>query len=87
MIDQSYERTIIQPTKDRCLRCGLGMTWAEQRRQFGRLIRKGLSPQEVKAITPLCQKCITVAFDRTNQTTHVKPYVSTIPEEPGQSSQ
>jgi len=87
MINRSYQRTITLQTKIRCLRCGLGMTWAEQRRQFGRLIRKGLSPQEVKTIAPLCQKCITVAFDRTNETTRVKSYVSMVPEEPGQCSQ
>jgi hypothetical protein len=67
MINRSYQRTLTLQTKIRCLQCGLGMTWAEQRRQYGRLIRKGLNPQDAKAITPLCQKCITVSFDRTNE--------------------
>ena len=29
----------------KCLRCNWLMTWAEQRRQFGRLVRQGMSPE------------------------------------------
>ena len=44
---------------DQCLRCNQQMTWAEQRRQFGRLIRYGWTPEEAKRLTPRCQKCVT----------------------------
>jgi hypothetical protein len=42
-----------------CLGCGYLMTWAEQRRQFGRLIRLGLGRDEAKARMPRCRRCIT----------------------------
>ena len=45
-----------------CRRCGYAITWAEQRCQFGRAIAKGLTPDEVKGLMPLCQKCTTEAF-------------------------
>ena len=70
------EPNTIVRTKNICIQCGFAMTWAERRRQYGRLIRKGLSPQEADAIMPRCQKCITASFDRTNETA-----------QPGQSSQ
>jgi hypothetical protein len=38
------------------------MTWAEQRRQYGRAIRYGLTPQEAKAEMPKCGKCVTELF-------------------------
>ncbi|HEY4261621.1 MAG TPA: hypothetical protein VGM98_15735 [Schlesneria sp.] len=41
-----------------CVGCGTGMTWAEIRRQYGRLLRKGLTVEQVKAILPKCQKCV-----------------------------
>jgi len=44
----------------KCLRCKNTMTWAQQRQQFGRLLRAGLSPQESRDISPRCQKCVTL---------------------------
>jgi hypothetical protein len=38
------------------------MTWAEQRRQYGRAIRYGLTTQEAKAEMPKCGKCVTELF-------------------------
>jgi hypothetical protein len=44
----------------RCRGCGqYGITWAEQRRQYGRLLRRGISPEAVKGLLPRCQKCVT----------------------------
>lgn len=43
-------------------RCGNAMTWDEQRRQFGRLMRNGLSLDEAKAVASRCQKCTTDLF-------------------------
>jgi hypothetical protein len=48
--------------KDRCQRCGTPMTWAEQRRQFGRAIRYGLTVEVAKAEMPKCGKCVTELF-------------------------
>jgi len=42
-----------------CLRCRNLMTWAAQKVQFGRLRREGFSNEEINAITPRCQKCVT----------------------------
>jgi hypothetical protein len=30
-----------------CLRCGYAITWAEQRRQYGRAIRHSLTPDQM----------------------------------------
>ena len=54
----SYDPT----TGKQCLRCGYRVTWAEQRRQYGRLIRRGKSDEEAKALMPRCQKCTTAAL-------------------------
>jgi hypothetical protein len=35
------------------------MTWAEQRRQFGRLVQKGMALEQVKQLLLRCQKCVT----------------------------
>lgn len=46
----------------KCLGCRFPITWREQRAQFGRLMRRGLSEADTKAIMPRCQKCITVTL-------------------------
>ena len=43
----------------RCKNCHWSMTWSEQRVQYGRLVRKGIKPENIKAIMPRCQKCVT----------------------------
>jgi hypothetical protein len=44
----------------KCLTCGFSVSWAEERQQFGRLVRTyGFSPQEAKALLPRCSKCLT----------------------------
>lgn len=45
--------------RDCCQRCGHEITWAESRRQWGRLVRAGLDATEAKSLQPRCQKCST----------------------------
>ena len=45
--------------QNRCRGCGYPITWEAQRRQYGRLIRRGMDPEEIKPIVPRCQKCVT----------------------------
>jgi hypothetical protein len=47
----------------KCLDCKLPkLTWADQRGQFGRAIRHGLTADEAKALMPRCQKCLTMVL-------------------------
>jgi hypothetical protein len=48
-----------KPAQIPCLRCGHHQTWAETRRQFGRLLRFGYSKEGAKDHSPRCQKCTT----------------------------
>jgi hypothetical protein len=44
-----------------CRGCGqYGISWSEQRRQYGRMLRRGMSSEAVKGLLPRCQKCVTV---------------------------
>jgi len=45
--------------KTKCRGCNHPITWEAQRRQYGRLVRRGFEPAEVKPILPRCQKCVT----------------------------
>ena len=47
------------PHKTRCKGCNYPITWAEQRRQYGRLLKRGLATDQAKAAAPRCQKCMT----------------------------
>jgi hypothetical protein len=48
-------------TKGRCKRCGNDLSWGNQRRQYGRLIRQfGYTPEQAGRLMPMCQKCVTV---------------------------
>jgi hypothetical protein len=38
------------------------MTWSDQRRQWGRLLRRGLTQEQARALAPRCQKCLTTAL-------------------------
>jgi hypothetical protein len=42
-----------------CLGCKFKLTWEQQRRHFGRLMRLGFTIEQAKAATPRCQKCMT----------------------------
>jgi hypothetical protein len=43
----------------RCRGCGNVVTWAEQRRQFGRLVGWGVTADVAWALLPRCPKCVT----------------------------
>jgi hypothetical protein len=50
-------------TMQKCLGCGAPkLTWAEHRRQYGRALKRGLTPEEAKKLMPRCQKCMTTAL-------------------------
>jgi hypothetical protein len=53
----------------RCLRCKNTMTWAEQRQQYGRLLRSGLPPEAASKLSPQCRKCVTLYLG-TGQSNH-----------------
>lgn len=38
------------------------LTWAEQRRQYGRLFHAGFSLAEIRAVMPICQRCTTAVL-------------------------
>ena len=47
-------------TGNPCQGCGYRITWAEQRRQFGRAIQRyGVTPEDAKKLMPRCEKCLT----------------------------
>jgi hypothetical protein len=37
-----------------------GMTWDEQRRSYGRMIRSGLTADQAKRRSPLCGRCTSI---------------------------
>lgn len=45
--------------KARCRTCGAYMTWAAQRVQYGRLLRRGIPENVMRHELPRCQKCVT----------------------------
>ena len=45
--------------KIKCKKCKCLMTWAEQRVQWGRWIKKGFSKLDANENMPLCNKCNT----------------------------
>lgn len=51
----------------KCIDCGLPkLTWRDQRAQYGRAIRSGLTADEAKALMPRCQKCLTKTLKHWN---------------------
>lgn len=60
----------MQRLTNKCHRCGTPQTWANAKAQYGRMIRRGLTPEKAKAFSPCCQKCTTIVlqeqFDHTN---------------------
>ena len=47
-----------------CRDCRNRVTWAELRRQYGRLVNHGLEPAQAKQILPRCPKCVTAVLSR-----------------------
>jgi hypothetical protein len=57
-----------KPSGNVCVRCGYRITWAEQRRQFGRAVKRyGLTPEAAKALMPRCGTCLTSTLGRRAQ--------------------
>jgi hypothetical protein len=55
-----YKDNSPAPRQTTCLDCHCCMTWAAQRKQFGRAIKKfGFTVDEAKTLMPRCQKCLT----------------------------
>lgn len=50
----------MKPAQIPCMDCRNRMTWAQQRVQYGRLKKRGVSEAHIKAALPRCQKCITI---------------------------
>jgi hypothetical protein len=51
-----------------CKGRGAAMTWSRQRREYGRLARKGRQPEASRQLFPRCQKRVSQRF-RTTTTT------------------
>lgn len=59
--EAAQHRAVPRP-KGVCARCGHPMTWAEQRRQFGRLMRQGFAADAARQMLPRCQTCMTITL-------------------------
>ena len=57
---------------NRCRDCGSPMTWAAQRVQYGRLLRRGIPHEVARRELPRCQKCVT-QWLRATGTRHPPP--------------
>lgn len=49
----------LMSSKSRCRECGRHMTWAAQRVQYGRMMRRGFTQDVARRTLPRCQKCMT----------------------------
>jgi hypothetical protein len=64
MTDDDAEPPAVVVPKGRCLRCNYPMTWDAQKRQYARLLKRGMTPAEIKQLLPRCQKCVTATIGR-----------------------
>lgn len=48
------------PASTPCRRCRKRLTWAARRAQYGRMKRARLADADIKAVAPICQKCLTL---------------------------
>ena len=53
---------------NRCKKCKSQMTFANQRKQFGRLCSAGIAVDRVKQILPRCQMCVTLWLKEDRET-------------------
>ena len=53
--------------KIKCKNCFVKMTWAANKVQYGRLLKKGFTESAAKEIMPLCNKCTTSYCKGTGQ--------------------
>jgi hypothetical protein len=56
-----------QRPKEKCIGCGILRTPGKMRWQHNRAIKRGLTPDEAKALMPRCQKCLTKALGLRSQ--------------------
>ena len=47
---------------NKCRRCGRPLTWADTRKRSGRMIRRGMTPEKTKELSPCCSKCTTIVL-------------------------
>ncbi len=59
-------------SRARCRTCAALMTWAAQRVQYGRLLRRGIPQEVARRELPRCQKCVT-QWLRAIDAGHVRP--------------
>jgi len=71
--ERAEKRYREQQKRPRCLRCQRPMNWAEQKRQFGRLMSIGFTVEEAKQTMPRCQKCMTAHLRETGRSTRAAP--------------
>ena len=38
------------------------LTWAESKKSYARMVKRGLSPDEAMSLTPSCSKCATAVM-------------------------
>lgn len=59
---------------NKCTSCAKSMNFMHVRKQYGRLMRRGFTTEQVKVIQPRCQKCVTVWLKgHTPATAHPQP--------------
>lgn len=56
--------------KTPCSVCDNRITWEEQRREFGRLLKGGFSRNQAKAVMPRCCDCVSTLLRRARAVTH-----------------
>jgi hypothetical protein len=47
-----------------CRGCGSVMSWAEQKQEFGRMIKAGMDKAEIDSLQPLCVVCVSKALNQ-----------------------
>lgn len=60
-------------SQSQCKSCGCRMTWADSKRQFGRLMKLGFQPEQIKELLPRHQSCMTQKM----KTDQIGPYAKT----------
>ena len=57
--DDHADRPAPRPARTPCVGCGCSLTWAQQRKQYGRLRKMGYDHDQASYAMPRCQKCTT----------------------------
>jgi hypothetical protein len=48
-----------QMSRQKCFACGVAVTWASVKVQYGRAIKRGFSQDQAKEACPRCYRCMT----------------------------